>query len=81
MNKENNIPRGPEDIPLRGEYVKEHYLIISIVDIKNKKEIRKERINYSDPDARRWLGKVTYFSTTNNYEVRTCAEADYVVVL
>lgn len=73
-----DIPRGPEDIPLK-QYIKEHWIIVTIVDIKSNTKIRSEKINYSERDARLWLGKVTYWATTNKYEVRTCAEADYVV--
>lgn len=72
------IPRGPEDIPLK-IYVTEHWLMVTIIDIKSKRAIRVEKINYSDRDARLWLGKVTYWATTNQYEIKTCAEADYVV--
>lgn len=73
-----DIPRGPEDLPLRA-YVSNHPLVILIIDVKSKRRIREERINYSDAEARKWLGKLTYFATTNGYLVQTCAEKDYVV--
>lgn len=72
------IPRGPEDLPLRS-YIKEHNLVIVLKDIKSGRRIREERINYSDPEARKWLGKCTYYATTNGYSVETFAEKDYVV--
>lgn len=72
-----DIPRGPEQLPLK-EFVKEHQLVIVLKDIKSKRRIREEHINYSDPEARRWLGKVTYYATTNGYSVETFAEADYI---
>lgn len=72
-----NVPRGPEDIPLKN-FSKVHYLMVTIVDIKSGRAIRAEKINYSEREARLWLGKVTYWATTNNYEVRTCAETDYI---
>ena len=52
MDADNNVPRGPEDLPLKG-YVKEHHLVIILEDVKSGRRIREERINYSDPDARR----------------------------
>lgn len=78
MSDPDDIPRGPEDIPLKG-YVSQHPIVILIIDIKSKRKIREERINYSDADARRWLGRITHWATTNNYMVQTCSEKDYVV--
>lgn len=72
------VPRGPEDLPLKG-YVKNHTLVIILKDVKSGRRVREEKINYSDPDARRWLGKVTYYATTNGYSVETFADKDYVV--
>lgn len=74
---DNSIPRGPEDLPLKS-FVKEHPLVIVLKDIKSGRRIREERINYSDPEARRWLGKITYYGTTHGYSIETFAEADYV---
>jgi hypothetical protein len=54
-------------------------LVIVLKDIKSGRRIREEHINYSDGDARRWLGKITYYATTNGYSVETFAEKDYVV--
>lgn len=73
------IPRGPENLPLKKFNNEPHWLMIVIVDCKSGRKIREEKINYSDREARLWLARVTYWSTTNNYEVRTCAEKDYVV--
>ena len=33
MDADNNVPRGPEDLPLKG-YVKEHHLVIILKDVK-----------------------------------------------
>lgn len=74
----NNIPRGPEDVPLK-EYVTDHPLVIVVKDIKTGKVVREETINYSDSKSRQWLGRVTLWATTNNYMVQTCAKKDYVV--
>lgn len=72
----NDIPRGPEDVPLRA-YVKEMVLVIIIKDITSGRMIREERINYSEPEARKWLGKITYWACTNKYSVETMSEKDY----
>lgn len=78
MNNNEEIPRGPEDIPLK-QYVSKHNIVILIIDAKSKRKIREERINYSDADARRWLGRITHWATSNHYIVQTCSEGDYVV--
>lgn len=72
-----DIPRGPECLPLRA-YVKTHPLVIVLKDIKSGRRIREEHINYSDSEARKWLGKITHYATTNGYSVETFAEKDYV---
>lgn len=72
------IPRGPESIPVWG-IIKQHYLMVIVIDIKSNRKIRAEKINYSDREARIWLGKLTFWATTNKYKIETCAEADYVV--
>ena len=73
-----NIPRGPEDMPLQ-KYVAEFPMVIILKDVKSGRSIREERINYSDNEARRWLGRITYFACTNGYSVETMAEKDYNV--
>lgn len=70
------IPRGPEDVPLRA-YIKDMPLVILIKDIKSNRVIREEKINYSEPEARKWLGKITYWACTNQYSVETLSEKDY----
>ena len=73
-----NVPRGPEDMPLKS-YIKNHPLVIILKDVKSGRRIREERINYSNSEERKWLGKITYYATTKGYSVETFAEADYVV--
>ena len=75
---ENNTPRGPEDVPPRF-YVKEHWIVILIIDVKSGRKIREEKVNFSDREVRSWIGRITYWATTNGYEVRTCNVDDYVV--
>lgn len=70
------IPRGPEDIPLKG-YIKEFPIVIIIYDIISNRPIREERINYSDGEARKWLGRICYWACANGYSVKTIAEKDY----
>lgn len=79
MTNQSEIPRGPEDVPLKKIWEKEHYLIVTFIDIKSGRKIRNEKINYGDREARLWLGRSTYWATTNGYMVQTCAEVDYVV--
>ncbi len=74
----NDIPRGPEDMPLDRIYT-ELWIMVTLIDVKSNRKIRTEKINYGDFNARKWLGKVTFFSVTHGYKVETCAESDYVV--
>lgn len=78
MTIDQDIPRGPEDIPLQ-KYVSKLNLVIVVIDAKSKRKIREERINYSDKEARMWLGRITVWAASNKYIVQTCSEADYVV--
>lgn len=72
------IPRGPEDVPLRA-YIKDMPLVILIKDIKSNRVIREEKINYSEPEARKWLGRISYWACNNGYSVETMAEKDYAI--
>ncbi len=72
------IPRGPEDLPLK-RIITDLPIVIVIVDIKSNRRIREERINFSDREARAWLGRITAFAIVNGYKVETCAASDYVV--
>ncbi len=78
MSDTPNIPRGPEDLPPKN-YIQDIELVILMRDIKSNRVIREERINYSDKDARRWLGKVTYYAVSNGYAIETLNAKDYVV--
>ena len=75
-----DIPRGPEDIPLKG-YYKEFYIYVVIIDVISGRKIREEKINYGNLEARKWLGRITFWACNNKYEIRTCAEADYKIEL
>ncbi len=72
------IPRGPEDMPLDKVYT-ELWIMVTLIDIKSNRKIRTEKINYGNFEARKWLGKVTFYGVRNGYAVLTCAESDYVV--
>lgn len=69
-------PTGPELIPLKA-IVYDCELVILIKDIKSKRTIREERINYGNVEERKWLGKVTYWAVTNGYSVETFNEKDF----
>lgn len=73
-----DIPRGPEDVPLRNR-ITTLPIVILIIDVKSKRKIREERIDFSDKEARGWLGKVTAWAVSNGYIIQTCAASDYVV--
>lgn len=74
-----DIPRGPEDIPGRAGNIKNIEIVIIIKDVKSQRKIREERINYSDFEARKWLGRMTYHAIINGYSVETMNAKDYVV--
>lgn len=76
------VPKGPEDLPLK-EYVNNHILIILVHDLNKNPDnentiFRKEKINYSEPAERRWLGKITYWASVNGYSVETMSEKDWI---
>lgn len=71
-----DIPRGPEDVPLR-QYIKEFWLIVLIKDIKSDRYIREEKINYSDGELRKWLGRITFWACSNGYLIETMSLNDY----
>lgn len=73
-----DIPKGPEDVPLR-KPIYDLPIVITVIDIKSKRKIREERINYGDREARLWLGRITVFAVTNGYIVQTCNEKDHVI--
>ena len=73
---ENIVPRGPEDVPLKS-FIKELFVVVLIKDIKSGRYIREERINYSDPEVRRWLGRCSYWAWSNQYQVETLSLKDY----
>ncbi len=73
---DNLVPRGPEDIPLKN-FIKELFVVVLIKDIKSDRYIREEKINYSDPEVRRWLGRVSYWAWSSGYQVETLSLKDY----
>lgn len=70
-------PKGPWDVPLK-EYVKTFPLTIIITDLNTDKTVGIYQINYSEPDERRWLGRVTHYACNNNWSVETMSEKDYI---
>lgn len=78
MVNNNDIPRGPEDIPLKS-IIKTLPIVIIIKDIQSNRKIREEHVDFSSIDIRKWIGKITAYCVLNGYSVTTCAEADYVI--
>lgn len=71
-----DVPKGPWDIPLKG-YVKELFIIVLIKDIKSDRYIDEKKVNYSDPEIRRWIGRISYWAWNNGYLVETMLLKDY----
>lgn len=76
MDSNNNVPRGPEDIPLK-TYIKDFQVVVLIKDIKSNRYIREEKINYSDVNVRKWLGRISFWAWTNGYLIETMSLTDY----
>jgi hypothetical protein len=72
-------PVGPWDAPLR-DYVKTHILMVTVYDFEDN-IIKQERIDYGNFDHRKFLGKITFWATTNNYSVETMALKDWEVTV
>jgi hypothetical protein len=66
---------GPEDIPLR-DYIRELPVMVLIYD-NNEVLMRSEEINFSNPDHKRWLSKVSVWAFNNHCSVETIAKSDY----
>ncbi len=76
MSEPDIVPRGAWDTPLKG-YVKELYIILLIKDIQSDRYIDEHKVNYSDPEIRRWIGRVSYWAWSNGYLVETMKLEDY----
>ncbi len=70
------IPRGAWDVPLKS-YVKELLIIVLIKDIKSNRYIDEKKVNYSDPEIRKFLGRISHWAWTNGYLVETMSLKDY----
>ncbi len=69
-------PDGPENIPLIN-FNKTFKVAVFIIDLKNHDEIIDMReIDYGNPDDRRWLGKVSFWSWSKGYSVETMSLKD-----
>lgn len=73
---ENIVPRGPWDVPLK-EYVRELFVVVLIKDIKSGRYIDEKKVNYSDPEIRKYLGRCSYWAWSNGYQVETLSLKDY----
>lgn len=71
-----NVPRGPWDIPLK-TYVKELIIVVLIKDVKSSRYIKEEKVNYSEPEIRKWLGRISYWAWSNGYLIETLSLKDY----
>lgn len=73
---DDEIPRGPEDIPLKN-YVSKHPIVILVTDVKSDRIIREERVDYSSSEARKWIGRISFWGTTHGYSITTMSEKDH----
>ena len=65
-----DIPRGPWDVPLKG-YIRKVQIILLIKDVISDRYIKEEKVDYGDPEIRKWIGRVSYWAWTNGYSVET----------
>lgn len=77
MSDTDNVPL--EDWPIRAALVKGIKLVVLIKDIKSGRRIKEKRIEWDDPEDRRYLGKLTYQAIINNQSIETMNEKDYIV--
>lgn len=68
--------RGMENIPLRSVNNSCPALVI-VYDLRNgDAPIVEHKIDYSNPEDRKWLGRITFFAMTNHCSVETMAIVD-----
>lgn len=75
-NLNSKAPSGPWDIPLK-DFVSSFKLVISVYDLKNDKLISNQEIDYSNYEHRKFLGRITFWATSNGYSVETMAATDF----
>lgn len=66
-------PSGPENKKLPEFNAKRTPVIVSVFDA-NDKLVREERIDYSDFEHRKWLGRITFWAITEGLIVETRGE-------
>lgn len=68
--------RGPWDAPLR-TFVKEHTVIAVIHDIDKESIDYEIKLDLGNPDDKKFLGKITFWATSNGRSVETFAPQDW----
>lgn len=71
------LPKGAWDVPLK-DYVKEFKMTVIVTDLNTERTILAQTINYSEPEDRRWLGRITHWACTNEFSIETMSEKDYI---
>jgi hypothetical protein len=69
--------QGEENIPLK--YIQKeaiHALVLVYNLLDNDALIVEKKINYSDLEDRKWLGRITHYALTNHCSVETIACVD-----
>lgn len=64
------------DIP-RSELVKGIIIVVLTRDIKSNRLIAEEKLEWDDPEARKWLGRITYRALVRGCTIETMNEVDY----
>lgn len=68
--------RGPWDAPLRG-FVKEHPVIAVIHDLEHESITYEIKLDLGNPDDKKFLGKITFWATSNGRSVETFNPNDW----
>ena len=68
---------GEENIPLKFIQKEAIYALVLVYNLKdNDALIVEKKINYSDFEDRKWLGRITHYALTNHCSVETIACID-----
>ena len=68
---------GEENIPLKSIQKEPILALVLVYDLNNNDALVVEKkINYSDFEDRKWLGRITHYALTNHCSVETIACVD-----
>ena len=71
-----NDKNGPWDMPLRG-IITSLPIVMFVIDLKNEDEVLHQiELDFSNPDDRKYIGKITAWALSNHYSVETMTKDD-----